>query len=186
MILPLTIWTAALPTSQGFFLHTLWKHLQNHLRVVHHCLPTEQRRCYEINSHYCTSTDLNAALLTVSVRGRNNSPSFKDAVVVCLTQEEAAVDFSQKRTVMWQEAEDKQQRVKFWLKIRKTIHHEGGQRPDTKAWYKLIQGPREVVEMSSVEMAKRQQHKMLNSVSGWSHTGWEAQLQTSRSPFPLK
>lgn len=56
VILPLTIWTADLPTSQGFFLHTLWKHRQNHLRVAHRCLPREQKRRHELSSR--SSPDL--------------------------------------------------------------------------------------------------------------------------------
>lgn len=51
---------------------------------------------------------------------------------------------------------------------------------------KLIQGPEEVVETSPLEMVKMQQDKALNNLSGWIHTEWEAGLQTSRGPFPLK
>lgn len=41
---------------------------------------------------------------------------------------------------------------------------------------KLIKGPREVVEPSSLETVKTQQDKALNNLAGWIHSEWEAQL----------
>jgi len=68
--------------------------------------------------------------------------------------------------------------MKFWLKIRK--------KKFTMRVAKLIQGPREAVENSPLEVVKKQQDKALNNLSGRIPAEWEAGLQTSRRPFPLK